>query len=149
MLSRRHSGLRGVVTLLSLTLVGGLACGDHLLELDEDFQADEPETLPVCLVLAGTTLGYWQNGDSSTVWDLEQTAAVCTCMTPEQMESGELDGVLNDRMLVECERVSALRGFDWDECEEDHASGVWFQLTFDCSPGKYFNFLVPDDLVCE
>lgn len=135
--------------MLTLVLAGGLACGDHLLGLDEDM-FDEPETLPVCMILSGTR-GYWENGDSHIVWDLanENTGSVCTCMTPEQLESHEMHGELNDRMLIECQRLSALIGFDWDECEEDHATGHWLGATYRCTPNDYWSFLVPEDLDCE
>lgn len=139
---------RARLSILALANACGLACGDHLL--DSDDADDEPETVPVCMILSGT-LGYWENGDSNIVWDLanEQTGSVCSCMTLEQFESHELHATLNDRMLAECERLSGVIGFDWDECEQDHASGSWLGTTYRSMPGDYWAFLVPDDLDCE
>lgn len=71
------------------------------------------------------------------------------CMTPEQLESHELHDELNDRLLVECQRLSELLGFDWDECEDDYASGHWIGGTYRATPDSYWHFLVPDDLHCE
>jgi hypothetical protein len=139
----RHS-----VMMLALTLAGGLACGDRLVELDEEL--DALETQPVCMILTGTR-GYWDNGDSHLISDPERGTAggVCTCMTEAQLESRELFDELNDAMLVECERLSALLGFDWDECAENHASGHWLGGTYLASPGNFADFLVTDDLDCE
>jgi hypothetical protein len=142
-------GLRSRLTVLTIALAGAMACGDHLLGVDEEF-ADEPETLPVCMLLSGTH-GYWENGESNIVWDPERDHAggVCMCMTEAEMVSGELDHELNDDMLVECERLSALLGYDWDECEEDYASGHWLGGTYRASADSFWHFLVPDDLHCE
>ena len=65
-------GSRLRLSLLALALVSGFACGDHLLGIDDD---DEPETIPVCMILSGT-VGYWENGDSNLVWDLAHDPAV-------------------------------------------------------------------------
>jgi hypothetical protein len=135
--------------MLVLALAPVLACGDHLLDLDTS-SLDEPDTFPVCMILSGT-LGHWENGDSNIVWDLanEKAGAVCMCMTEEQYVSHELHGMLNDRMLPECERLSEQIGFDWDECEDDYSTGHWLGATYRCSPGEYWSFLVPEDLECE
>lgn len=133
--------------------VVNIGCGDRLADLSEDEL--EPETVPVCMLLSGT-LGHWEDGHSMIVWDpvLEQVGSICTCMTHERIELPTFefrDGLddLNDQMLVECERLSALIGFDWDECLEDYAAGTWRGVTYRAMPNDYWGYLVPDDLQCR
>lgn len=104
----------------------------------------------MCMLLTGT-LGYWDDGTQQIVWDdaNEQTASICTCMTEEELESHEIHEALNDQMLLECQRLSALMGFDWDECIEDHASGQWMGTTYRAGPGDYWASFAPADLDCE
>lgn len=134
-------------------LLAGFGCGDRLADLSEDEL--EPETVPVCMILAGT-LGYWENGEARLVRDpaIDHTFAICECMTRERLElptpefRASLDD-LNDQMLVECERMSALMGFDWDECQQDYESGSWRGTTYNALPGDYWAPIVPPDLDCE
>lgn len=134
------------LTTLALALLAGLGCSDRLIEVADD----EPETVPVCMVLAGT-VGYWEDGSHMNVWDdvHEETFSICTCMTQEQLEARTFHDELNDQMLVECQRLSDLMGFDWDECIEDHAAGDWEGATFRATQDDYWAFLVPNDLDCE
>lgn len=130
-----------------------LGCGERVADLPEDEL--EPETLPVCMLMAGTR-GYWDDGKSGIVWDpaLEQTPAICECMTQERLAlpiQTFRDGLteLNDQMLAECNRLSDLRAFDWDDCLQDYESGYWRGSTARAMPGDYWAFIVPPDLHCE
>lgn len=140
--------------LVSLALaLASFGCGDRLADLSQDEL--EPETVPVCMLIAGTR-GYWHDGTRGIVWDPEiaVTPAICECMTTERLELpaeefwATLDD-LNDQMLAECERLSALRGFESDDCLEDYESGLWRHMTVRALPGDYWGFLVPPDLDCE
>ena len=134
--------LLGLVVALSLAAVA--ACGD-----DDTTVVPEPESKPVCMLLMGT-FGYWEDGGSHQVWDLEKghMAAACMCMTEDEFDSRSLHDDLNDQLLDECERQSALYEFDWDECQERHDSGSWVPLTYWAWQNRW-DFLVPPDLVCD
>lgn len=140
-------GMPRSAEVLALVLVV-LACGEHQLDLPDDDL--EPASMPVCMLLVDT-LGHWDEGESNIVWDVEaeQVGSVCTCMTEDELLSEALHDELNDRMLVECRRLSALIGFDWDECLEDYESGIWKGTTYRSQPDDYWSFLVPNDLRCE
>jgi len=128
----------------ALTLAAALACGD-----DDTTVAPEPESKPACMLLFGT-FGYWEDGGSHQVWDLEKghVASACMCMTEDEFYSRSLHDDLNDLLLDECERQSALFEFDWDECQEQHDSGFWIGGTYWAWQNKWA-FLVPPQLHCE
>ena len=134
--------LLGLVVALSLAAVA--ACGD-----DDTTFAPEPESKPVCMLLMGT-FGYWEDGGSHQVSDLERghVASACMCMTEDEFDSRSLHDDLNDLLLDECERQSALFEFDWDECQERHDSGHWIGATYWAWQNRW-DFLVRPDLVCE
>jgi len=128
----------------ALTLAAALACGD-----DDTTVAPEPESKPACMLLFGT-FGYWEDGGSHQVWDLEKghVASACMCMTEDEFYSRSLHDDLNDLLLDECERQSSLYEFDWDECQEQHDSGFWIGGTYWAWQNRW-DFLVPPDLICE
>ena len=111
--------LRSLILLPALAL----ACGDRLVSTDE-IPVD-----PFCVESLGT-MGYWLDGDRAHVFeDGVGTPHACACITEEQFwdeaEIVRLTALLRDELLPECERIAALRGFDWNDCQSDYDGGQW------------------------
>jgi hypothetical protein len=99
------------------------ACGDRLVSTDE-IPVD-----PLCMH-AGGTMGYRLDGSRGRVHDRETDRPyACACITEEQFwdeaEIARLSEQLEAELLLECERVAAQLGFDWNDCQIDHDTDVW------------------------
>jgi hypothetical protein len=106
--------------LLSATTLG---CNERLVS------SDQVPLDPMCMIPWGTR-GHWLDGTSALVETAEgDTPYACACIIEEQfweeVETGRWTEELGAELLVECERIAALQGFDWNDCQSDYESGKW------------------------
>lgn len=126
-------------------MLAGGACGDDLTEVP-----DEDGREPACMLLVGTD-GHWDDGSVRVIFDEFDSGSVgvgCMCLTQEEFESQSRHDELAELVLAECERLSALHEFDWDECQEDYDNGVWLPLVYWGWEGSQFRYRVPPTLPC-
>lgn len=111
------------------TLGVGLAVGVGLggcAERQLDFESFEAERRVACVPLPAR--GRYPDGSIEYIRPpgRDGTVAVCMCMTDEEMDEGVYDDLLNDRAVEECEAAAAPYGFEWDDCQENYETGVWY-----------------------
>lgn len=139
----RGSRLAVLVSLAGVLAIG--ACGD-----DETVVPEDDGREPACMLLINTE-GHWDDGRSRAVldeFDSGSVAAACVCLDEEEFDSESVREEMADLLLVECERLSGLFEFDWDECQEDHDNGVWLPFVYWAWKGSQFRYLVPSNLPC-
>lgn len=133
------------LALLAAALAGG-ACAD-----DDTVPIDGEDLEPACMLLIDTE-GHWDDGTHTVIYDAfvsEAGAVACLCLREEEFHSKARRNELADLVLAECERLSALFEFDWDECQEDYDNGVWLPFVYWSGEGTPHAFQVPPSLPCH
>jgi hypothetical protein len=148
-----------VPVLLTAVLLG-LACSERKLD------PNETPLEPLCM-WAWDTSGHWADGTHGLVLYPEPrdaTPYLCTCITEEQFwdeaEIERLEHEMNDPLLVECEEAASWQGFDWNECQEKHDSGIWmyaflepgvseYAVPWDCGVEGWVEDVEPKPPMCQ
>lgn len=109
---------------LAFVLAG---CVERQTNIDGE---DEDVEHPSCMILPAR--GYFE--DDSTHFMVNEwgtTATVCMCMTKQELLDKVYVDELNERGLVECQRISTLYyDFAWNTCQESYEQGTWLNGVF-------------------
>lgn len=114
----RFKLLRGALATVFAVALNAAGCANDTIELAEG--------RPACVLILGT-YGYYPDGSRLLVSDDDRNmvGSVCTCMTDEEFEGAVYHDELNDDALELCHELSDRLGFAWDECRQNHESGLW------------------------